>query len=156
MLYPRHAGSEDTMSSSQEVSDNESKLMVSFAIGKNRTVFVRGQYDATKATPVERLEFLGIIQQFGQELSVELLMNFKAALMKVVLCEVDPGSIVFELETDQPAGIRRKAIMAVQAAFDDSAAEALVDVKPKPTEPEQMRVQIPPNTWPMMGPRTLQ
>lgn len=147
------------MSKVSEISSGESKLMVSFAIGRNKTVFVRGEYDATKTTPVERLEFLDVIQQFGQQLGFELVENFKASLMKVVLCEVDPGNIVFELETDQPAEIRRKAILTVQAAFDDEDEEedpvfAPSNASPPPPETVHgiVRVEFPPNTWPMNGP----
>ena len=144
------------MSKMEEIQSGDSKLMVSFAIGRNRTIFVRGAYDAAKTTPVERLEFFDIIQRFGQEVSVELLTTFKASLMKVVLCEVDPGTIVFELETDQPAVSRRKAILTVQAAFEETASDAVFE-DAKPVERKEMlNFKIPPNTWPMTGPSTLQ
>jgi hypothetical protein len=95
----------------------DSKLQISFSLGRNKTVYVVGDYDQTQTTPEDRLEYWGIVQQFGQELSNLLVRRYNVGLRKIVFCEVDTGHIMFEVETDASAALRRKAIEDVQQQF---------------------------------------
>ena len=96
----------------------DSKLHVSFSLGRNKTIYVVGEYDHSQTSTEDRLEYWGIVNQFGQQLGVELSENYSVGLFRIVLCESDPGYIAFEIETDAPASIRRKAIESLQERFD--------------------------------------
>ena len=115
------------------------KLSVSFSLGRNKTVYVVGEYDPSQTPLTERLKYLEIVSRFGHELGSELVHNYNAGLRRVVMCEVDSGSIMFEIETTVSASIRRKAIEKVQQAFDEEKSEAL---GPRP-EPESFVVSGP-------------
>lgn len=106
-----------------EVEIDGDKLAVSFALGRGRTVFVTGQYDQHLTPQDDRLRYLDIVHQFAMELALELIANYDAKLNKVVMCEVDPGMILFEIETNATATVRKKAIEAVQRNVEKAMEE---------------------------------
>ena len=137
---------------------DESKLEIGFTLGRNKTVFVVGSYDTLHTSATERLNYWDIVSRFGQELGLELCTNYDIRLAKIVLCEVDPGKILFEIETDATATIRRKAIEAVQSRFEVAAeSEAPVVARhsndsTKPTTNERRKLMLPRGSYPMAGP----
>ena len=104
--------------------DDGNKLEISFSLGRNKTIYVIGEYDQKATSPNERLQFLEIVSRFGQQLAEELIQNYNSDLFKLVMCEVDPGHIMFELETNAPAAVRRKVIEAVQQNFVEEPIQA--------------------------------
>jgi hypothetical protein len=113
--------------------DDKSSLQVSFSLGRNKTVYVVGEYDHKQTSTDDRLRYLEIVGRFGQELGTELHQNYNARLRRIVLCEVDPGHIMFEVETDVSASIRRKAVENVQQRFEEREAEQQRVEKLRPT-----------------------
>lgn len=144
----QHAN-EVIMNDASEIVVEDAKLAVSFALGRNKTAIVVGTYAFKETSNEDRLKFLGIVHQFGQELSGELSENYGATIMKIVLCEVDPGHIMFEIETSVSASIRRKAIEAVQHKFEQAIEAA-------EQSPQQQHLEPLPDVFPMNGPDTLQ
>lgn len=131
----------------------DAKLTVSFALGRNKTVYVTGNYNFKETSTEDRLKYWGIVSQFGQELGSELTGNYGATIMKIVHCEVDPGCIMFEMETNVAASTRRKAIEAVQSKFDDAVEES---EQIESDTQDQVTAPTPENSFTMNGPETLQ
>lgn len=147
MLCLRHANEVIMNEASDSVVDGD-KLAVSFALGRNKTAIVVGTYPFKETSNEDRLRYWGIVNQFGQELGGELAENYNATLMKIVLCEVDPGHIMFEIETNVSVSIRKKAIEAVQTRFEKAVEES--------EQPDAQRLERLPIEFPMQGPETPQ
>lgn len=115
---------EAQMTKSATPESGEEKLSIKFTIGRNKTVLVTGEYDHTACEVSDRIQFWEIVQQFGIELTTELVANYNTKLKKMVMCEVDLGVIIFEIETDANAEVRRKSIEAVQQTLEDALGKS--------------------------------